>query len=329
MRWWLVGAAALVVFMATLDTSVVAVALPALERDLGVPTAAVEWVVLGYLLPLVALTLPAGRWLDRVGRRPALVAAVGGFTVASVAAGAAPSLPVLVAARAAQGAFAGVLFALVPMVVLAAGPPERAGRASAAVMTFGPLGAVSGPVLGGWMVQEWGWPWIFYVNVPAGLGVIAVALRELPAGERLRPPDRGLLGETVLLGAATGALLTGFSLAAGRGIGWLALTPAAVPFVLVWRRTAAARPVRTLLASRQVAGPVTAVLLAAVTLSLVEFLAPYYLQRVLGVSAGAAGTAVLALPVGIVLGGPVGGVLADRWGGGAAGRVRVALCDCV
>ncbi|MEU6752697.1 MFS transporter, partial [Spirillospora sp. NPDC046719] len=178
-RWWPVVGCGLVVFMATLDTSIVAVALPAVERALGVRTAAAQWAVLGYLVPLVALSLPAGRWLDRTGPRAALVLATGGFTLSSLAAGLAPGLGALVAARVVQGAFAAVLFALVPAVTVRAVRPELAGRASALVMTLGPLGAVSGPVLGGLIVQAWGWPWIFYINVPAGVVVIAIALASL------------------------------------------------------------------------------------------------------------------------------------------------------
>src|SRR4051794_1669723 len=108
-RWWPVIGSGLVVFMATLDTSIVAVALPALERDFGVRTAAAEWIVLGYLLPLIALTLPAGRWLDRAGPRSALLLAVTGFTLSSLAAGLAPALGWLVGARVAQGGFAAIL----------------------------------------------------------------------------------------------------------------------------------------------------------------------------------------------------------------------------
>ncbi|MFC5747302.1 MFS transporter [Actinomadura rugatobispora] len=314
-RWWLVAGTALVVFMATLDTSVVAVALPAMERDFGVRTAATEWVVLGYLLPLVALTLPAGRWLDGAGARSALVLAVAGFTASSLAAGAAPALAVLVAARIAQGACAGVLFALIPMISTRAVRPEYAGRASALVMTLGPLGAVSGPAAGGLIAGTWGWPWIFYLNAPIGLLVIAIALVQMPPDATPpRRPDRSFAGETALLGAATGALLLGLSLGASHGPGWLGLAGLAVPPALAWWRSAASAPFRDLTRAPGLPGPVALVLLNALAISMVEFLAPFYLQRVLGLPAAAAGAAILAFPAGMVLAGPVGGLLGDRWG---------------
>ncbi|WP_176611520.1 MFS transporter [Actinomadura sp. WMMB 499] len=311
-HWWPVVGCGLVIFMATLDTSIVAVALPELERDFGVATAATEWVVLGYLLPLIALTLPAGRWLDRTGPRAALLLAVAGFALASVAAGLAPGLAWLVGARLVQGAFAGLLFAVIPMVVVRSVPPDVAGRASALVMTLGPLGAVSGPPLGGVITEFWGWPWIFYINVPVAVLVVAIALRTLPP-DALRPPDRAFAGETLLLGAAATALLLSLSFTATHGLGWLALAPAAVPVLAAWWRTSASGPVRALVRT-PASGPVAAVLLNALAISLVEFLAPFYLQETLGLSPLGAAAAILAMPVAMVLGGPVGGLLGDRWG---------------
>jgi MFS family permease len=311
-QWWPVVGCGLVVFMATLDTSIVNVALPVIERDFGVRTSATEWVVLGYLLPLIALSLPAGRWLDRTGPRAALLLAVGGFTVSSVAAGLAPALPYLVAARVVQGAFAAVLFAVVPSIAIRSVRPDLAGRASALVTTLGPLGAVSGPPLGGLIVQAWGWPWIFYINIPAGVLVAVIALTTL-APDSLRLPDRTFPLEAALLGAAAVALLLALSLSAGHGPAWLALAAASVPPLLLWWRTRTSAPVRALLAVRRASAPVKAIMVNAVVISLVEFLAPFYLQGTLRLSPVATAATILALPVAMVAGGPLGGYLADRW----------------
>jgi MFS family permease len=312
-QWWPVAGCGLVVFMATLDTSIVAVALPSLERDFGVRTSAAEWVVLGYLAPLIALTLPAGRWLDRTGPRAALLLAVAGFTLSSLAAGLAPSLAHLVASRAAQGAFAAVLFAVVPAIVIRAVRPDQAGRASALVMTLGPLGAVSGPPLGGVIVQAWGWPWIFFINIPIGVLVTAIALATVPP-DALRLPDRAFLTETALLAAASVTLLLALSLSASHGIGWLSLAACAAPPLHLWGRTRASAPVRSLLRVPALAAPVAAIMLNALVISLTEFLAPFYLQRTLVLSPSATAAAILALPAAMVAAGPAGGVLGDRWG---------------
>ncbi len=323
-QWWPVAGSGLVVFMATLDTSIVAVALPSLERGFGVRTSAAEWVVLGYLAPLIALTLPAGRWLDRTGPRAALLLAVAGFTLSSLAAGLAPSLAQLVASRVAQGAFAAVLFAVIPTIVIRSVRPDLAGRAGALVMTLGPLGAVSGPPLGGLIVQAWGWPWIFYINIPIGVLVTAIALATLPP-DALRLPGRAFLAETALLAAASVTLLLSLSLSASHGIAWLALAIGAVPPLCLWGRTRASDPVRALLRVPALAAPVAAIMLNALVISLTEFLAPFYLQRTLGLSPSATAAAILAFPVTMVAAGPVGGVLGDRWGTDRAAVLGAAV----
>src|SRR5262249_22119059 len=104
-RWWLVVGAGLAVFMVALDSSIVNVALRTIGHASQPPAAVIQWTILGYLLPAVALVLPAGRWLDLNGRRPAFVLAVAGFAASSAAAGAAPGIGWLIAARVVQGVF--------------------------------------------------------------------------------------------------------------------------------------------------------------------------------------------------------------------------------
>jgi MFS family permease len=163
------------------------------------------------------------------------------------------------------------------------------------------------------IVEAWGWPWIFYVNGPLGLLVIVIALVQMSPDGPLRRPDRGLLAEAAVLAGAMTALLLGFSLAAAHALAWLTLCLLAAPPLALWWRMNASRPVRGLMRTPGVSGPLAMVLLNAVAVALVEFLAPFYLQRELGMSAGAAGTAVLAFPAGMVIAGPLGGLLADRW----------------
>jgi MFS family permease len=126
-RWLVVGAAGVAIFLAMLDASIVNVALPAIGRDVGVDPARSQWVVLGYLLAVAAVVLPAGRWLDSVGRRSALVFAIGGFAVSSALAGAAPDFASLIAARVIQGVFGAVILALVPALVAGAVSPGERG----------------------------------------------------------------------------------------------------------------------------------------------------------------------------------------------------------
>lgn len=320
-RWSLVAGVGLVVFMATLDATAVAIALPAIERGYGVTTSVTEWVVLGYLLPLIAVSLPAGRWLDVAGLRGALLLVTAGFGLSGLAAGLAPGIGWLVAARAVQGTFAGILFALGPMIATRAVRPEARGRAMGVVTSLGPLGAVSGPALGGLIADGPGWPWIFHLNLPVCLAVILVGLAGLPVDRPLVPPGRALLAEAAVLGAALVAAMLGLSLAAGRHPAWLVLVLAAVPPLIVWLRMDASRDTRALVRGPGVAGPLATVLLISVAAAAVEFLVPFHLQFTAGLSPSAAGLTLLAFPAGMVPAGLLAGVLVDRWS--TAGTARL------
>jgi len=313
-QWWLVVAAGLAVFMASVDMSIVNVALPAIERDLDIATSMTEWIALAYLLPLAGLALPSGRWLDSVGRRPALVFSLTGFALASVAAGLAPNLVWLVGARLVQGTFGALLFSLVPALATTAVRPQARGRAMGLITTLGPLGLISGPGLGGMVIDALGWPWIFFVNVPVSVLVMTVGLRMLPSTVPLRVPDRTWFTEAVLLSAAVAALLLALSLTASEGVVWMSLALLAVPLLVLWLRMPTSGAVRDLFGTPGEAGPHVALACAATAIGTVFFMTPYFVQRELGESASAAGATILAFPAGMALMGPVGGFLGDWWG---------------
>lgn len=323
-RWWLVVAAGLAVFMASVDMSIVNVALPEIERDFEIATSMTEWIVLAYLLPLAGLALPSGRWLDSVGRRPALAFSLTGFALASLAAGLAPGLAWLIGARLLQGTFGALLFALVPALATTAVRPQARGRAMGLITTLGPLGLISGPGLGGMIIDVLGWPWIFFVNVPVSVLVLAVGLRMLPPGTPLRVPDRTWFAESVLLSAAVAALLLALSLTASEGPAWMMIALIAVPLLFLWLRMPISRAVRDLFRMPGETGPHVALASAATAIGTVFFITPYFMQRELGGSMSAAGVTILAFPLGMALMGPVGGFLGDWWG-----RRRTAVVGTV
>jgi len=314
-QWWLVTAAALAVFMASVDMSIVNVALPAIEKDLAIDTSVTEWVVLAYLLPLAGLALPSGRWLDTVGRRPALLFSLAGFALASLAAGLSPNLAWLIAARLLQGTFGALLFSLVPALATTAVRPQARGRAMGLITTLGPLGLISGPGLGGVIVESLGWSWVFFVNVPVSILVMAVGLRTLPSGEPpLRSPDRSWFAEALLLSASVAAVLLALSFTASAGPVWLLLALIAVPLLIVWLRMPVSEGVRSLFRVPGEIGPHLALTAAATAIGTVFFIMPFFMQRELGVSVAAVGATVLLFPLGMAVMGPVGGFLGDWWG---------------
>lgn len=313
-RWWLVAGTGIGVFMAQLDATIVGVALPAIQADLHATTAVLEWAVLGYVLPLIALTLPSGRWLDNVGYRPALIFSVVGFMAASVLAGLAGEIGWLVAARAGQGLFGAVLFALLPVLTTTAVRPAVRGRAMGLVMTLGTLGGVSGPLLGGYLVELAGWRSIFFVNVLVGAAVIGIGLAQIPAGGRLSRPGLPWFVETGLLAAGTFPVIGALSVAASHGSIWLLLGVAGIPFLLLWWASPVSAEIRSLIRTSGMRGLQAGTLFGVAAVMLVLFLMPFYLLTMVHLSPSGVGLTMLAFPSPVVVFGALAGVLADRWG---------------
>lgn len=312
-RWSLVVAAGLLSFVAMLDMNVVNLALTDIADGLDVSPTTAQWAVLGYQLPLVALLLPAGRWLDQVGTRSALLLAVTGFALYNVLAAVAPWASWLIAARLAQGAFGAVLFVLMPVLAATAVRPELRGRAMSVPATLGPLGAVTGPVLGGLLLDHVGWRAIFLVKLPICLAALVIAYRNAPRGGRLRLPDRGSLGDAALIGSAVAAVLLGLTLAPDAPV-WLLLALPAVPLVVFWLRRPGGRPVAAVLRESGTAAVNASVLALAAGFAANHYLLAQHLRRDDGISATGTALTMLAFPLGMVLAGRFGGRLADRWG---------------
>ncbi len=172
---WIVAIAVMFgTFMEVLDTTVVNVSLPHIAGNLSVSVDEAAWALTSYLVAN-AIILPITGWLANFfGRKRTLMAAVTGFTCASVLCGLAPSLPVLILFRVIQGATGGALQPLSQAVMLEAFPPQDRGKA----MAFWGLGIVVapmlGPVIGGWLTDSYSWRWVFYINLPVGLASIVM-----------------------------------------------------------------------------------------------------------------------------------------------------------
>ncbi|MFJ5973908.1 MFS transporter [Streptomyces sp. NPDC093060] len=312
-RWPLVGLAGLLSFVAMLDMNIVNVALADIADGLRVSSATAQWAVLGYQLPVVALLLPAGRWLDGVGLRPAVLAATAGFGLCSALAALAPWAVWLIAARLAQGAFAAALFVLMPVLAIRSVRPESHSRAMSVPATLGPLGAVTGPAVGGLLLDHFGWHSVFLVKLPFCALALVVAWRALPRDGRLRLPGRRESVDALLVAVGVAVLLLALTLAAETPA-WLVLTLAAVPPVWWWLRGPGGRPVAGVLRASGLLRPHGAVLALATGFAALHYVVALHLQRDDGVSATATGLTVLAFPLAMGLAGPFGGRLADRYG---------------
>ncbi|WP_338675014.1 MFS transporter [Streptomyces sp. SCSIO 30461] len=326
-RWLLVAVAGLLSFVAMLDMNIVNVALAEISRDLEVSATAAQWVVLGYQLPVVALLLPVGGWLDGAGPRSAVLAATAGFALCSVLAAAAPWAGLLVTARLAQGTFGAVLFVLMPVLALGSVRPEMRGRAMSVPATLGPLGAVTGPAIGGLLLDGLGWRAVFLVKVPFCLLALLVAWRAMPGDSGLRLPRARALLDAALVAAGVTILLLALTLAAGTPA-WLALALAAIPTLWLWSRGEGGRPVTRVLRVPGLPGAHGAVLALATGFAAMHYVIALYLQRDNGVSATATGLTVLAFPLGMGLAGPLGGRLADRYGARPVAACGALVTSC-
>ena len=350
--------------LATLDSTIVAVALATISRELGASVGSGQWVVTGYLLAL-ALSLPISGWLvERAGARTVFLVAVGAFALTSAACAAAPSLPALVVLRVAQGVAGGLLVPLGQIIVTRAAPDAQLGRVMALVGAPAALGPVVGPVIGGLITSAASWRWVFLVNLPVAAIALAVGARRLPhdrpGGDR-RAPSRGpdaarpqvarldvvglaLLGPGLALvvyalstlgagGAGSGAP-GGGAPSAGLGLGAAAAGIAALAAFTAWSLRRPARGPRAglvdlRLLARRPFGP--AVVLALVSRAVGDgsvVLVALYLQQVRG--AGPLGAGLLLIPqgAGAILGLRWAGLLVDRRGARTAavtGSVLLAL----
>ncbi len=297
--------------LAFIDGSVINVALPALDRDLHAGPDGLAWLINAYLLTLTALTLLGGAAGDHYGRRRLFLAGIGLFLAASLVCAAAPTLPIILAGRAAQGIGAAMLMPNSLALLGAAFDDEAKGQAIGTWAGVGALAGAIGPLIGGWLVDAVGWRTIFLLNLPVGLAAAWLAWRFVPESRDSRVGARlDLPG--ALLGAVALALCTeAWSIGAGAiGFGLLA----AFGWLELKRGENALMPLFLMRNSTFVGVTLLTFFLYAALGGLIVLL-PFVLIRAEGYSAIQAGAAMLPVPILIGLGSRLMGRIATRIGG--------------
>ena len=319
-RWRVFPALALGTLMATLDISIVNIALPTLSRTFHAPLTTVEWVVLAYVVTITGLLLTLGRVADRLGRRRVYGAGLAVFTVASALCAAANGIGWLVAARALQGLGAAMMTANSAALLIANFPPEERGRAIGAFGAMVGVGLALGPPLGGWLIGQWSWRWIFLINLPLGLLALQQLRARVPADARTHADTPPSLGSAAWWCAALVSLM--LALSRGPAQGWTAagvwplylVTALALgAFALAERR--AADPLLPLDLLRGPLGSTATLTLIGQALSIaVGFHLPLYFEEVLGFDAARSGQWLAVLPLAALFMAPAAGRWSDRFG---------------
>ncbi len=311
--------------MAILDTTIVNVALDTLSRDLHASLSSAQWVITGYLLAL-GLAVPLSGWAtQRFGTKRVWITALVLFTLGSALSGIAWSMGALISFRVLQGLGGGLMMPLAQTILTRAAGPERLGRVMALLGVPMLLGPVFGPVIGGVLVQDVSWHWIFYVNVPIGILAVALALWRLPEGREEAAGGVFDLPGLALLAAGLIMALYGLSAAATAGgftgagvLGWLAGGAAALALFVcysLWRRDAAVVNVR-LFANRVFAASCALMFIVAAGLFGGMLLIPLYYQVVRAQGALNAGLLMAPQGLGAMIMMPVSGRITDKYGPG-------------
>ena len=320
-KWWTLLVVCLSVFMLLLDITIVNVALPDIQRDLGSSFEDLQWVVDAYALALAALLLASGSLADLLGRRRVFVIGLLAFVTASLLCGLADSPTFLNAARGFQGVGGAMMFATSLALIAQAFPPHERGTA------FGIWGATTGfavavgPLVGGALTDGLGWEWIFLVNVPIGLLTAGLTLARVPKSAERHPESR--IDWAGLVTFSAGLFLLVFALIRGNDDGWgsakivtLLIAAAALLAVFVTvelRRDQPMLDLRLFRVPTFTGAQIVAFCVHASMFSMFLYIV-LYMQNVLGYSPLETGVRFLPISLLSFLAAPIAGKLAERFG---------------
>lgn len=317
-RWGLVAVLALGTLAIASEMTLAAFALPLIGADFGVSSAATAWVLLAYTLPLAALAMPAGRWLDRADPGLVMVLAMLGVGVTGVMGALAPNFEFLIVARILHGLTAAVFLATSMPFITSNVRPDQRGRAMSFIMALMSVGSIVATPLGGLVADAFGWREVFLVKMPLVLVILAFGYRLVQGyqgqGPRLPAPRRTLLVDVLLFGSAITILMFALEQVEGRWVLAAVLLPVGVALLAWWSRLPGTRPVLTLLRRPGSGLPLLALLTVSSSIGLVGFLLPFFVSEVMGASPNVLGGAMAFFMAVMAVVTPITGFVVDRYG---------------
>jgi EmrB/QacA subfamily drug resistance transporter len=336
-KWWTLTAVAFGLFMIMLDNTVVNVALPSIEHDLHVSISSLEWVVTAYALTFAALLITGGKLGDLLGRRRIFIVGIAIFTLSSLACGLAPTSGFLIGARAVQGVGAALMNPASLSIITATFPPKQRGTAIGIWAGVSALALAIGPLIGGVIVDNINWNWIFFINVP--VGVVGIVVSQLVIKESRDTSHEQSIDLPGLITSSAGLFALTYGLIEGNRHGWTSpeivglFSAAAVllaGFVLLERYQRLPMLDLSLFQNGSFVGANLVAMLVSLGMFGVFFFVSLYIQNILGWTPTQAGASFLPMTILIILVAPIAGRLSDRVGsrwlmGGGMTLVSISL----
>jgi EmrB/QacA subfamily drug resistance transporter len=320
-KWWTLAAVAFGLFMIMLDNTIVNVALPSIQRSLHMSISSLEWIVTAYALTFAALLITGGKLGDLYGRRKMFILGLAVFTLSSLACGLSPNAGFLIGARAVQGVGAALMNPATLSIITATFPPKQRGQAIGIWAGVSALALAIGPLIGGLIVDNINWHWIFYVNVP--VGVVGILVSRLVIAESRDTSHEQSIDLPGLLTSGLALLSLSYALIEGNRHGWgspeiIGLFAGAAVLLGVFIRLELRQRLPMLDLGLFRIGSFAGANLVAMLVSLgmfgVFFFISLYVQNVLGYSPTKAGAIFLPMTVLIIVVAPIAGKLSDRVG---------------
>jgi len=318
-KWKAMGVVWIGIFMATLDGSIVNIALPTLTKFFNTDVATIEWVVMAYLLTITSLLLSLGRISDMVGRKNIFAGGLVLFTIGSGLCASSTTEGQLIIFRVFQGIGAAMVMATGVAIITHAFPPRERGKAMGLIGTVVSIGSLAGPVMGGFLIQNVGWQSIFYINIPVGIFGTVMALKVLQKEETTNKNQTfDIPGGLTLFFSLISLLL---ALSEGQEKGWgssfiiFLFVSSIVLFILfVSIEIKTKQPVLDLVhfRNRQFAAANISALISFMAMFSVILLMPFFLQDELGYSTEKMGFVFMSVPLVMSVISPLSGWLSDR-----------------
>ncbi len=310
------------IFMSTLDSSIVNVALPYIMKDFQAPIESIQWVVIIYLLTVSSLLLAFGRLSDIRGRRVIYCSGFAVFSIGSLLCSLAWTPTFLIISRAIQGVGAAMLMACSPALIVDVFPPKKRGKALGLIGAVVAAGLTAGPVAGGLILDYFSWRFIFYINLPIGMAAMlagAILLKNTPADQGSREPldmTGSILLIITLISLIT--LMTHLSVwevfSVPFGTAVLLFAGAGIGFVITELKTAYPVFDMTLLQKRIFVFPVISAMILFASLFIIIFMMPFFLVHACEFSASVTGFIMTAPFIFLLIVSPVSGAMYDKMG---------------